>query len=343
MSNREVIAVDRQREAMIVRWAMVVPVTLSLTLGVAAGARGQGWKPERNVELIVPASAGGSLDTTGRTVQKLWDELKLVPVSSTIANRAGGGHAVAYNFLNQRAGDPHYLSITSSTLHTSHINGRTPLSYRDFTPLTVLLTEYIAFAVRADSPLKSGKDLIEALRKEPGSLSLAASSALGGTHHISFGIPLQSGKVDIKQLKLVAFNSTGEAVTALLGGHVDVMSGGTVQIAPHVETGKLRVLAVTSAKRLPGPLAAGPTWPELGYKGVFENWRGVIGTKGMSADQTAFWENVFRRVIESDEFRKLAERNQWDANFKTAAETRRFMESQYGELKEVMTFLGLAK
>ncbi|MBI4195547.1 MAG: tripartite tricarboxylate transporter substrate binding protein [Betaproteobacteria bacterium] len=328
---------------MIARLFVIVPAGISIALGALPHAWGQGWKPERNVELIVPASAGGSLDTTGRTVQRLWDELKLVPVSSTVVNRSGGGHAVAYNFLNQRAGDPHYMSITSSTLHTSNINGRTPLSYRDFTPLTVLLTEYIAFAVRADSPIKSGKELIEALRKDPGALSLALSSARGGTHHISFGLPLQSANVDMRQSKLVAFNSTSEAVTALLGGHVDVMSGGTVQIAPHVESGKMRVLAVTSAKRLPGPLSAGPTWPELGYKGVFENWRGVIGTRGMNSEQIAFWENVFRKVVESEEFRKLAERNQWDANFKTAAETRRFMESQYNELKEVMTFLGLAK
>jgi putative tricarboxylic transport membrane protein len=316
---------------------------VSAAVIAVSGAEAQGWKPERNVELIIPASAGGSLDTSGRVVQKLWDELKLVPVSSTVVNRSGGGHAVAYNYLNQHAGDSHFMSITSSTLHTSNINGRTPLSYRDFTPLTVLLTEYIAFAVRADSPLKTGKDLVEALRKDPASLSLALSSARGGTHHISFGLPLQSAKVDMKQTKLVAFNSTSEAVTALLGGHVDVMSGGTVQIAPHVESGKMRVLAVSSAKRLPGPLSVAPTWPELGYKGVFENWRGVIGTKGMTADQISFWENVFRKVVESDEFRKLAQTNQWDVNFKSAAETRRFMEAQYGELKDVMTFLGLAK
>jgi len=321
----------------------IFSVMVLTTLAAVPGARAQGWKPERNVELIVPASAGGSLDTTGRVVQKLWDELKLVPVSSTIANRAGGGHVVAYNFLSQRAGDPHFMSITSSTLHTSHINGRTPLSYRDFTPLTVLLTEYIAFAVRTDSPIKTGKDLIEALRKDPASLSLAISSARGGTHHISFGLPLQSAHVDMKPAKLVAFNSTSEAVTALLGGHVDVMSGGTVQIAPHVESGKMRVLAVSSTKRLPGPLSVAPTWPELGYKGVLENWRGVIGTKGMTTAQIAFWENVFRKVVESEEFRKLVEKNQWDANFKSAAETRKFMDSEYGELKEVMTFLGLAK
>ena len=188
----------------------------------------------------MPAGAGGSLDHVGRTFQKLWDDLKLVPTSSAVVNRSGGGHAVAYNFLNQQAGNPHFMSITSSTLHTSHINNRIKLSYRDFTPQAVMLTEYIAFAVRAESPLKTGKDLIEALRKDPASLSLAISSALGGTHHISFGIPLMSGQVDIRKTKMVAFNSTGEAVTALLGGHVDVLSGGTVQIAPHVASGKMR-------------------------------------------------------------------------------------------------------
>jgi len=311
--------------------------------GVVSTAGAQGWNPQRNVEVIVPSTAGGSLDTTGRTVTRIWGDLKLLPVSSTITNRAGGGHAVAYSYLNQRAGDPHYLGITSSTLLANHINGHIPLTYTDFTPLAVLLTEYIAFAVRSDSPIKSGKDLIETLRKTPESLSLALSSAAGGTHHISFGLPLQSGGVDTGKLKFVAFSSSAEAVTALLGGHVDVISAGTGNVAPHVESGKLRVLAVTSAKRLTGPLAVAPTWPELGYKGVFENWRGVIGAKRMTPDQIVFWENVFRRVTSSDEFRNYAEQNQWGSNFKGAEESRKFMAEQYNELKGVMTYLGLTR
>ena len=316
-------------------------VLCAVLLPCVAGA--QGWVPQRNVELIVPASAGGSLDTTGRTVQRIWGDLKLLPVSSTVSNRAGGGHAVAYSYLNQRAGDPHILSITSATLLANHINGHIPLTYTDFTPLAVLLTEYIAFAVRADSPIKSGQDLIETLRRNPESLSLALSSAAGGTHHISFGLPLQAGGVDIGKVKLVAFNSSGEAVTALLGGHVDVVSAGTVNVTPHIENGKLRVLAVSSAKRMTGPLANVPTWPEQGYKGVFENWRGVIGAKGLTSDQVAYWENVLRRVTGGEEFRNYALQNQWDSNFKSAAESRKFMEEQYNELKSVMTYLAIAK
>lgn len=310
---------------------------------LASQAQAQGWKPERNVELIVPASAGGSLDLTGRTVQRIWDDLKLLPVSSVIANRSGGAHAVAYNFLNQRAGDPHFFSITSSTILTNHINGRLKLTYTDFTPMATLLTEHIAFVVRPDSPLKTGKDMIEALRKDPASLSIALGSAAGGTHHIALGLPLQSAGVDVSKVKLVSFNSTGEAFTALLGGHVDVANGGTANAARLVESGKLRVLTVTSAQRLQGALAGAATWSELGYKGVFDNWRGVIGAKGMTPEQVAFWESVFSRTTSSEEFQQYAVKNQWQTSYRAPAETRKFMEAQYGELKGVMTFLGLAK
>ena len=319
-------------------------VAVAVVGALIAGAAGaQGWTPQRNVEVIVPASAWGSLDTTGRTVTRIWGDLKLLPVSSTISNRPGGGHAVAYNYLAQRPNDPHFLAVTSSTLLASHINGHIPQTYTDFTPLAVLLTEYIAFAVRVDSPLKTGKDFIEALRKAPASLSLAISSATGGTHHISFGLPLASASVDMSKAKLVAFNSSAEAVTALLGGHVDVVSAGTVNVSPHIASGKLRVLAVTSAKRMTGPLASAPTWPELGYKGVFENWRGIIGAKGISAEQVAYWDNVFRRLTASEDFRNYAEQNQWDASYRGAEDSRKFMAEQYDELKGVMTYLGLVK
>jgi len=309
----------------------------------AAQADAQGWSPQRNVDLIVPSTAGGSLDTTGRTITRIWGDLKLLPVSSSISNRPGGGHAVAYNFLAQRPGDPHYLSVTSMTLLANNINGHLPLTYTDFTPLSVLLTEYIAIAVQVDSPIKTGKELVEILRKSPTALSLALSSAAGGTHHMSFAMPLLSGGVDVTKAKLVAFNSSGEAVTALLGGHVDVISAGTVNVAPFVASGKLRVLAVSSPKRMVGPLSVAPTWPELGYKGVLENWRGVIGAKNITAEQTAYWENVFRRITSSDEFRSYAEKNQWEITFRGAEDSRRFMAAQYDELKAVMTELGLAK
>jgi len=313
-----------------------------LALALAGPAGAQGWKPQQNVALIVPSTAGGSLDHVGRTIQRVWDQQKLLPTSSTVVNMGGAGHVLAYNFLHARAANPHFISITSSNLHVSHINGRHHLSYRDFTPLAVMLTEYIAIAVRADSPLKTGRDLVEALREDPRKYSLAISSAIGGTHHISFGLPLQSGKVDINRTRLVAFTSTGEGVTALLGGHVDVLSGGTVQIAPHVASGRMRVLAVSSPKRMTGLLSSAPTWPELGYKGTLENWRGVMGGKGITPAQIAYWDGVFGKIAASAEFKEQADKNQWEIAYKNSAETAKFFASEYADLKSVMDFLGLS-
>jgi putative tricarboxylic transport membrane protein len=318
-----------------------VGVGLMLFAGFST-AQTKGWQPQQNVALIVPSTAGGSLDHVGRTIQRMWEQQKLLPTSSTIVNMGGAGHALAYNFLNARSGNPLFVSITSSNLHVSHINGRYPLSYRDFTPLAVMLTEYIAIAVRADSPLKTGKDLVEALREDPRKYSLAISSAIGGTHHISFGLPLQSGKVDMSKTRLVAFTSTGEGVTALLGGHVDVLSGGTVQIAPHVASGRMRVLAVSSPKRLTGLLASAPTWPEQGYKGALENWRGVMGAKGITSAQIAYWDTVFGKIAVSPEFKEQADKNQWEISYKNSVETAKFFASEYADLKSVMDFLGLS-
>lgn len=312
-------------------------------LVVSAAATGQGWVPQRHVELIVPAPAGGSLDATGRIMQRIWEKLKIIPVTSAIANRAGGGHAIAYAFLAQQAGDPHILSITSPTLLTSHINGRISLTYTDFSPLATLVNDYIAFAVQSDSEFQTGKELLEALRNRPDMVSIALSSARGGTHHIAVGLPLQSAGIEIGKVRIVAFNSSGEAVTALLGRHLDVVVASVGTVAPHVETGKLRVLAVSSPQRLAGPLAAGPTWQELGQKGLFENWRGVIGTRGLTAEQSTFWQEVFRRVTASEEFRNYAKSNLWDISFRTPEETRVFMAAQYAELKNVMNYLGLVK
>jgi putative tricarboxylic transport membrane protein len=295
--------------------------------------------PQRHVEFTVPGGAGGSLDGTSRTVHRLWQDLKLLPVSSSVVNRAGGEHAVGYTYVRQRAGDPHHVGLVTSVLLTGHIEGRIPFTYTDVTPIAFLVTEYIAFAVRTDSPLKTGRDFVEALKKSPDSLSIGLAST---TYRMALGFPLQAAGIEIKPVKMVV-STGGAAIIQTLGGHVDVSVGPVTTAIPHVASGKLRVIAMSSPKRMGGALASAPTWEELGFRGKMGSWRGMIAPRDITSAQVAFWENVLRRVVESEEFRKSAERNQWDATFKGAAETRSFMEAEYKELKSVMTYLGLAK
>ena len=323
-------------QALIIAWAQIAWVGAGVALSHQSVA--QGWVPQRHVEVTVPNAQGSSLDTTARTVQRLWHELKLVPVTSAIVNRQGGEQAIAYSYLRQRTGDPHFLSFANPSLLNNHIAGRMSFTYTDFTPIAFLMTDDYIFAVRADHPLKTGRDMVETVKKRPDSLSFGVGNT---THRIAIGLVLQSANVDIRQVKIVVLNAGTQATTAL-GGHVDVAVSPLVQVRPHLESGKMRVLAVSASKRKHGVLASVPTWPELGYKsGTYETWRAVIAPKGITPAQVAYWEDVLRKVTESEEYKKAAEKNQWDLDFKGAAETRKHMEAEYEQTKSVMTYLGL--
>lgn len=322
-------------------WAAAVVQSLWLAgVLLPSAAAGQGWVPQRHVEVTIPNAQGSSMDIAARTVHRLWQELKLVPVSSALVNRQGGEQAVAYAYLLTRAGDAHYLAFANPSLLNNHIAGRSTFTYTDFTPIAFLMTDDYIFAVRADHPLKTGRDMVEAVRQRPDSLSFGVGNT---THRIALGLVLQSARVDIKQVKIVVLNG-GTQSTAAMGGHIDVSVSPLGQVLPHIESGKLRVLAVSASKRKEGLLASAPTWPELGYKeGTYETWRAVIAPRDITPAQVAYWENVLRKVTESDEYRKAAEKNQWDVEFKGAAETRRHMEQEYAQTKSVMQYLGLIK
>ena len=319
------------------RWGWL----LLFAASCCAPATAQTWKPQRHVEISSPAGVGGALDSTARITEKLLQEMKLLPVTSAVVNRSGGEHAIAYNHIRQRAGDPHQLSFASPVLLANHITGVLPMTYTDVTPLACLISEYYVFAVRADAPVKTGKDLVETLRANPESMSIAVGTLLT---RIAAALPLQAGNVDLKRTKIVVFSGAAKQSLTVAGGHVDIAVAPLVQVQPFVDSGRMRVVAVTAPRRMGGTLAAVPTWAEQGIEGASaETWRCVIAPKDISAPQIAFWEDALRRVTEHEEFRKAGERNQWDIRFKGAAETRKFMAAEYDRMKRVTAALGLVK
>lgn len=315
------------------------------TLAVAAAgtAVAQTWKPEKPVEIIIGTTAGGPQDRTGRSVQKILQDLKLAPTPINVINRPGGGGAVGLNYLNTHQGDGHYLMINAISLLTNHIAGKTPLNYTDFTPVAILGVEYVALSVRADSPLKTGKDVIERLRKDPASLSVAIGTALGNATHLSFAIAMKAAGVDIRKLRTVVFNSGSESITAALGGHVDVAASAPSSVLPQVRGGKMRMLVIGAPKRLPGDLAGVPTWRELGVDSTFDLWRGLAGPKAMTAAQVRYWDDTLGKVARSKEWKDDLERFDLVDVYKNSAETAKHWRAEYDEVKGVMTELGLAK
>jgi len=312
---------------------------LILMVLLAGAATAQGWKPERNVELTIPTTPGGSNEIAGRLVQKMWTELKLLPVQSTVVNRSGGEHIVAYTYISQRTGDPYSIGLMSTPMLVNPIQGRTQLTHNDVQPIAYLITEPMVAVVRADSPIKTGKELVDALSKNPASYSIALTST---GHRVSIGLPLHKAGVNIKSVRMPAFKGGGETTTAVLGGHADVQITSVSTSVPHVTSGHMRVIAISSSKRLGGVMATVPTWQELGFQSS-GSWKAIMAPKGITPAQIAFWEEVMRKSAASDEIRQYAEQNQWLLEFKGAAETKKWLDEEYEALKVIMTELGLAK
>ena len=313
--------------------------SLMLMLLLAGTAAAQGWKPDRSVELTIPTSPGGSNDIAGRIIHKLWTELKLLPVASSVVNRSGGEHIVAYTYFTQRPGDAHAIGVMSTPMLVNPIEGRTQLTHNDVTPIAYLITEPMIAVVRADSPIKTGRDLVEALRKNPGALSIALTST---GHRVSIGMPMQKAGVNIKSVRMPAFKGGGETSAAVLGGHADVQITSVSTSVPHITSGQMRGIAVSSTRRLGGARASVPTWQELGYQSS-GSWKGVMAPKGITAAQIACWEDVMRKSAQSDEIRQYAEQNQWLLEFKGAADTKKWLDDEFVALKATMTELGLVR
>ena len=315
-------------------------VVASMLCGAAAA---QSWVPTKNVEIVVTSAPGGSNDKTGRSVEKLLNDLKLVPTTLSVVNKPGGGGNIAFAYMNQHAGDAHYLLVGTTAMVSNHIVGSSKISYLDFTPIASLFNDYVVFAVNAGSPTKTGKDLIERLKKDPQSVPLGFATSLGSHNHIAAGLLMKAFGGNARDLKAVAFKGSAEAVTALMGGHLELVTTAGGNVAAHVQTGKLRVVAVSADKRLPGSLANVPTWKEQGINLVYGGWRSIVGPKGISAAQVAFWENALRKAAQSAEWKAELERNYWSDDFVTSAQFRKDLDKDYADMKAVLVDLGLAR
>jgi len=310
---------------------------------VAVPVFAQGWSPSRNVEIVVPNPPGGSNDKTARSLERLILAGKLLPVSLSISNKSGGGGSIAYTYVQQRAPDPHVLVVAGPAILTNHIVGSSPLRHTDLAPVASLFDDYTVFAVAANSPMKTGRDLIERLRKDPKSVTIGFSPLLGSHNHIAAGLLMKTIGGNARDLKVVAFKGSADAVTAVLGNHIDLVTTAAGNIAPHVAAGRMRVLGITAAKRFPGEFANVPTWREQGADFTFGAWRSIFGPRGMTPQQIAYWEGLLRKVTEAPEWKDELEKNIWSDVFTGSAQFAKDLEQDYAAMRAVLVDLGLAK
>ena len=303
----------------------------------------QGWKPERPVEIVIGCAPGCGPDNMARLMQRVFQANRYFDQPFTIQSKPGGGGVVARTYLNQFEGNGHYLY---------HPDGRGLLIARamgreqniEVTPVSILFGEYIGVAVKADSPIKSGRDLIERLRKDPAAHSIGlAAGGLGSTNHQGVALGFKQAGIDVRKTRNVVFQSGALAITAMLGGHVDVVPVSLGLWTSHMQSGAARVIAVSSAERLPGFFAEIPTWREQGANSVVSNWRAVFGPRGMTSAQVAYWEDIFRRLVETPEWKAEMLKVNGITRFMGAGPMKKYMEEQYPEIRSLLVDLDLAK
>ena len=307
----------------------------------AAHAQPSAWRPERPVEIVIPSAAGSSLDAAARTIQRILTESRLVEGTINVVNKPGGGGNIASTYMDQHAGDPHYLLLSAMSLMNNHILGRAPQNYDSYTPIAMLYSEHMTMVVKPDSPLRSGRDIMEKLKADPQALSIAIGFARGGTGHLNTALVAKAMGADARRLKTVQFQGNAQALAAVMGGHVDLSSMSFAQAWSQSQAGHLRILGVAADRRGDGPLAGIPTWKEQGFDVEFHNTRFMLGPKGINEAQTAFWDNALRQVMQSEQWRSMAEKTHYIPYYMGRKETSKRLAALYSQLKDALVAVGM--
>jgi len=321
---------------------VAVALGIAAVLALAPAAHAQPvWKPDRAIEIVTGTSGGGA-DRMARLVQTIMQEKKLVATPVAVVTKPGAGNSIAFTYVSQKPGDGHYLLVSTLSLSLNHLTGTSRLSYRDFTPLVTLFDEYVAIVVRADSPIRNGRDLVERLRKDPAAVSIGVTS-LGGANHLAAAIVLRAAGVDVKKARTVVFESAGKAVLAVLGGHVDIAPASASVPVAHLAAGTVRVIGITAPRRLGGAYAEIATWREQGVDAEFSSYRGFAAPRELKEPQIAYWEKVFAAIDQDERWQDEAEKNLLHRQFRASRDTRKYLGELEGPLKAVLSDLGMLK
>lgn len=319
-------------------WKKLAVVAL---LGCTGWAHAQ-WKPTERINYVIGVAPGGTVDLYARGIRDGLDHLSLVNGQAVVAeNKVGAGGAIAMAQLKSMAGNAHWLG----TFHTGGIagaaSGLIKSDLREFVPVAMMVEETSVVAVRADSPLKSGTDLVNALKADPSKLRIAVAPALGQNTHVAIAKPLKVVGVAVDKLTIAPFRSSGESVTALLGGHVDVVSATAPVVLPFVADGKLRIIATAAAEHGTGPLSQVKTWREQGVPADYISYNGVLLTPGVNADQIRYWEAALRKVALSKEWIALVEKSGNKPIFRGYVDSHRYLADEWIAAHELAASLGL--
>ena len=290
-----------------------------------------------NLKMMIPANPGGGWDGTGRALGKALQEAGAGSVSYDNKGGAAGAIGLA-QFVNASKGDPNALMMMGAVMVGGIITGKPPVNLSQATPLARLISEYQVFVLPAESPLKSMKEVIEQLKKDPGSVKWGGGSR-GSTEHIAAAMIAREVGADPSKINYVAFRGGGEAVAAVLGGNVTVGGSGYTEFGEYIATKKMRPIAVTSPTRLKGVDA--PTLKELGLNVEIGNWRGVYAAPGITPAQRKALTDLILAAVKSKSWAESMEKNDWTPAVLTGTAFDEFVDREFASLRAIMVKSGM--
>ena len=310
----------------------------SLAALAAAGALPHTAWANANLKMMIPANPGGGWDTTGRALGNALREAG-VAASVTFENKGGAAGAIGLaQFYNASKGDPNALMVMGAVMLGGIITGKPPVSVTQVTPIARLTSEYNVFVLPANSPYKTMKEVVEQLKKDPGSIKWGGGSR-GATEHIAAAMIAQAVGVSAAKINYVPFRGGGEATAAILGGNVTIGGSGYSEFQPYIESGKMIPVAVTSAKRLPGINV--PTLKELGIDVEIGNWRGVYGAAGITPAQQAALADMIVKATKTKSWQESMTKNAWTPALLTGQAFADFVDSDFAALRATMVRAGM--
>jgi putative tricarboxylic transport membrane protein len=307
----------------------------ALAAGVCGTANGQSY-PTRPIELVSPTSAGSGTDIYARALADIVRREKLLPQPFVVQNRTGGGSVIAYNYFKTKRGDPYVMLAATATVVIMATRPDVNIGLENYTPLALFAVDPQAVMVGADSPYASLKDLAEAARKQPDTIVCAITNPFGSGRLV---VHLLEKLAPGAKFKFVTFKGGGEAVLSVAGGHTHFTTENLSEGLALLEGKKLRVLAVTSAKRMP-LLPDLPTATEAGYKIEAGTIRGFVFPAGVPKEAATIMENTLERAHKTQAWKDHVKRYYYEDRYLGSADYAKFLVQRLEEYKDFYNEVG---
>jgi tripartite-type tricarboxylate transporter receptor subunit TctC len=322
------------------RHARVASALLIGALGLAAALPAQAWEPTKPIEFVIPAGTGGGADQMARLIAGLAEKHKLTPRPIVVVNKSGGAGAEGFLHVKGKKGDEHTIIITLSNLFTTPLATGTPFNWRDFTPVARLALDRFILWVNAETPYKTAKEYMAAVKDNPG-------TKMGGTGSKQEDqiITVQLEQALGLKFTYVPFKGGGEVCVNLVGKHVDSTVNNPAECVSHWKAGRVRPLAVFDPERIPdADWKDIPTVREaLGANISYNMLRGIFGPPDMPKPAVEWYIGFLRKVSDTPEFKDYLSKGALKPAFATGAEYTKWVEENDKLHKDLMEKGGLVQ